>query len=127
MVRQIEPMEQDQFPPCAICGGDPHGGQGCLCPECPTCWEQGNLDCWGQSAQGQGHIPITLPNVLRTFCSVPAEWLREDQPHIPSLTNSLLLRDKLASNQPGHPLLALALALLEIHLKTQFSSHVPLS
>lgn len=125
MGRQIEPMEQDQFPPCEICGCDPHGRDCCHCPECPTCGEQGNLDCWGQAGQGQGHFPITLPNVLATFPCVPSEWLSEDQGQIPNLKNTESLLVGLKNSHPDHPLLALALALLEIHYKTQFGRHVP--
>lgn len=39
---------EEPDPPCAVCGLDPGL---CVCPECPTCGEQGNPACYAEAGQ----------------------------------------------------------------------------
>jgi hypothetical protein len=39
---------------CACCGWDVESEQGCQCPECPTCGEQGNPRCYESSQDPDG-------------------------------------------------------------------------
>ncbi len=37
---------EEPCPPCAMCGRDPEGDDGCICVECPECGEVGAPDCY---------------------------------------------------------------------------------
>ena len=43
------PSENEEFPPCDICGKDPAE---CTCPICPKCHEQGNPGCYDPNGCG---------------------------------------------------------------------------
>lgn len=43
---------EEPDPPCAVCGLDPGL---CVCPECPTCGEQGNPACYAEDDLNRGH------------------------------------------------------------------------
>lgn len=73
--------QNDEFPGCDICGGDP--GSSCQCPECPVCGIAGNPACVGvhmpawfwpaQQSKSSGRQDVTAPHEVET---PPLIWWR---------------------------------------------------